>query len=189
MSDLRDMSAEELLNAYQATFLPSGFDISRREEIYKELLRRLGASGVPPNDLQRRLIGNLLTRWELMTNDFKSVVDEQEREFYAAMHELVKAVDAGEFWTEGASGVDVPDAKVFAENFLNGNLWLTTETFNDERDAIAVLLENYRKHIAQSAAPRMMVDKFGVVHEHCPDCRGECSPYKPEAEQGERRDG
>lgn len=33
-------------------------------------------------DLQGTLIGNLLTRWELMTNDFKSVVDEQERNFY-----------------------------------------------------------------------------------------------------------
>lgn len=49
-------------------------------------------------NLQGRLIGNLLTRWELMTNDFKSVVDEQERNFYEAMHDLVKSVDNGEFW-------------------------------------------------------------------------------------------
>ncbi|HEY2497309.1 MAG TPA: hypothetical protein VGK24_09590 [Candidatus Angelobacter sp.] len=60
----------------------------------------------PATDTQRRLIGNLLTRWELMTNDYVAVSGELDRNFYEAMSELWKAVDRGEFWpeVEGAEG-------------------------------------------------------------------------------------
>lgn len=129
----------------------------------KVWLRRLGASGVPQNDLQRRLIGNLLTRWELMTNDFKSVVDEQERDFFAAMYELVKAVDAGNFWTAGASGVDVELAQDCID--VIGSLWALNSQRDDQLRHWAIhaadnkyakacyVLLKLRKHIAQAAAP------------------------------------
>ena len=101
MTDLKAMTAEELLKKYANWHRGGELNNPSWQDIHNELLRRLQPEGQPTSS-QQRLIGNLLTRWELMTNDFKSVVNEEERNFYEAMHNIVKAVDNGDFWPEPA---------------------------------------------------------------------------------------
>ena len=76
-------------------------------ELQKEILAELqrgGESQPGPStqDIQGKIIGNLLTRWELLSNDFLSVMEEEDRNFYAAMHDLAKSVEAGEFFPSPA---------------------------------------------------------------------------------------
>jgi hypothetical protein len=54
--------------------------------------------------------------------------------------------------TEENAGPPAPE--VFARNFLNGNLWLSSDTETEEINAIAVMLRNYAKHIL-AAAPSL----------------------------------
>jgi len=111
----------------------------------------------PPNaKLQRKLIGNLLTRWELMTNDFKSVVDEQERDFYQAMHELVRSVDSGEFWPEPSALAgpqngqgweqQLKDIRAALDDALD---WLRTRQY----DNVGVAIKQAMHYVALPAPP------------------------------------
>lgn len=86
------------------------FDYMISRNAVLNILARLNAGGSgQTSGIQRKIIGNLLTRWELMANDFKSVIDENERNFYAAMHDLVKAVDGGEFWPNPEAAASQPE--------------------------------------------------------------------------------
>ena len=64
-------------------------------------LHRLQPEG-RTTDVQRRLIGNLVTRFEMLPTDLEGIVNEQDRNFYEAMLQLVRAVEEGEFWPEPA---------------------------------------------------------------------------------------
>jgi hypothetical protein len=62
-----------------------------------------------------------------------------------------------------------PSAETFVDNFLRGNLWLSAERESEKRDAIAVLLKNYAKHLCATPASTARTDGWVSVANGLPD--------------------